>query len=244
MRIARMYLNLLLWCHWLGCLWYFVGSVVAGIDCSLVPSGAFLRSTWQVKRTAPFAEEGAAPEGTPLGATAAFCTWTALNGLGDVANATVASRYLKSVHWATTSITSVGYGEIKPVTSAEFLYAVIAMVLGAGIYAMIFSQVVSYITRLDMAYTRFEERMEEVRRQMIYLRLPSELQDKVVSYFEYLWLRHKNLLEKGTYFFDELPPPLHLNCANQLYRKPRPRLHESTHAVQRHLAVFTQHRAV
>ena len=49
MRIVRMYLNLVLWCHWLGCLWYFVGSVVGGIDCSLVPSGSFLRPTWHVR---------------------------------------------------------------------------------------------------------------------------------------------------------------------------------------------------
>ena len=58
------------------------------------------------------------------------------------------------------------YGDVLPVTPAEFGYAVACVILGSGIYASIFSQFVAYTARLDAASLRYEEKTDDVRRQM------------------------------------------------------------------------------
>ena len=65
-----------------------------------------------------------------------------------------------------TTITSVGYGDIVPVTDIETLFAIFIMILGAGIYAMIFSNFVRCVSRIDAANSKYSERLEEVRTQM------------------------------------------------------------------------------
>ena len=45
----------------------------------------------------------------------------------------------------------------------------------------------------------------------------TQSQVRVEQYFDYVWLCHKGLLDKDNYFFDELPLPLHLECAEYLH---------------------------
>ena len=222
-RILRLFMFLMLVCHWIGCLWFFIGNNWGLDDCSDWP-GYFDASVNSVKfkevtTLGDLGWYGPFPMGVEdeayAGANAtAFCSWLSVNRIG---NATVATKYVKSLYWAVTTITSVGYGDIVPVTDIETLFAIFIMILGAGIYAMIFSNFVSYVSRIDAANSKYSEKMEEIRNQMRYLRLPPELQGRVEQYFEYVWQCHKGLLEKDNYFFEELPMPLHVECAEFLH---------------------------
>ncbi|GBG34246.1 Potassium voltage-gated channel protein eag [Hondaea fermentalgiana] len=211
-RIMRLFASLMLVCHWIGCLWFFIG-VNTSTPCEswadyFDPTlhDVRINGTWVFL-------DGPYPEGQT-----AYCSWLSLHRLGTD-EAPVTSKYLKSVYWSVTTITSVGYGDVVPITDAETLFTIANMLLGAAIYAMIFSNFVSYIARMDQSSTKYSEKMEDIREQMRYLRLPTQIRTRVEQYFEYVWLCHKGLLDRSNYFYDELPLPLHLECAEFLHLK-------------------------
>ena len=48
----------------------------------------------------------------------------------DIGNTSMMSRYLAAVYWATTTITTVGYGDITPNTDAERIACIFGMIVG------------------------------------------------------------------------------------------------------------------
>lgn len=211
-RIMRLFASLMLVCHWIGCVWFFIGANTR-TPCASWPDvfdptlhDVLLNGTW-VFLDGPY----------PANQTA-YCSWLSVHRLGTDEVQTT-SKYLKSVYWAVTTITSVGYGDVVPLTDTETMFTIANMLLGAAIYAMIFSNFVSYIARIDQASTKYSEKMEDIREQMRYLRLPQHIRERVEQYFEYVWLCHKGLLDRDNYFYDELPLPLHLECAEYLHLK-------------------------
>ena len=53
-----------------------------------------------------------------------------------------------SVYWATTTITTVGYGDVVAVASSERIYNILVFVLGTSVYALVKSDqmCVNFIT--------------------------------------------------------------------------------------------------
>lgn len=48
--------------------------------------------------------------------------------------------YLASVHWSLATITTVGYGDVKPVSTAERIIAVVGMIIGTTMFAFVIGQ--------------------------------------------------------------------------------------------------------
>ena len=203
-RMIRILGQVILTCHWIGCFWFFLGESMKaqGSSCVLVPTSTVLIAV----RT-----DGSSH-------MTQFCMWLAIHGL-DLPTASTMSKYLKSLYWAVSSLTSIGYGDIVPVTAWECFYAVLTVVIGAGIYASVFSNFVSYVSQNDLMSIKYTEKIGIISSQMNYLNLPEPLQEKIRMYFDYLWTRHKGLVDHGVEFYKELPPPLEKECARELHYK-------------------------
>ena len=74
------------------------------------------------------------------------------------------TNYFDGIYWAITTVTSVGYGDVVPVSNAGKLLAIILSVIGAMMYGIIVAMVGSYITKAQEEYywSRLFERLNRL----------------------------------------------------------------------------------
>jgi hypothetical protein len=179
-RIVRLFSLFLIVAHWFGCLWFWVGS-----------------QDWC--KESCYGNQGANSDGA--------CSWIDANDINHLPDGHL---YVRSLYWAITTMTSVGYGDISPINQSETIAASFIMLIGSAMYATIFSNMASYIQSIDADFSNFQQKMGDVRQQMTYLRIPNELQSHIDLYYNYMWTCHKGLVEHKQYFYKDLPPALNL----------------------------------
>lgn len=106
------------------------------------------------------------------------------------------TQYVRSLYWTITTMTTVGYGDISPGRTTEYLLASVIMLMGASLYAFIIGGLASLIGNLQAAKNNHWEHMESVEQYLRARRIPAHLGNRVHNYYEYLWARHKGLNEQ------------------------------------------------
>lgn len=73
-------------------------------------------------------------------------TWVVRYGIQDESNSTL---YISSIYWAMVTLSTIGYGDILPVTNAEKLIAIVWMILGVGFYSFTVGSLTSLLYTID-----------------------------------------------------------------------------------------------
>jgi len=118
-------------------------------------------------------------------------------------------QYVRSLYWTITTMTTVGYGDISPGRTSEYLLGSVIMLIGASLYAFIIGGVASLISNLQAAKNSYWEHMESVEQYLRARRVPPYLATRVHNYYEYLWHQHKGLNEQA--LLRDLPESLRLD---------------------------------
>jgi voltage-gated potassium channel len=126
------------------------------------------------------------------------CGWIAVDGVAH--GLTAGHTYIRALYWSVTTVSTTGFGDITPKTEPQMIYTMLAMILGAGIYATVVANVASLITRADSARSAFDSKIERLNTFMKSKNMPDPLQKKILGYHEYLWQTglghdHETLLE-------------------------------------------------
>jgi voltage-gated potassium channel len=126
----------------------------------------------------------------PLAIHIAAIGWIGLAGEADPKNPvvmTIFERYTRAVYWATSTLATVGYGDITAVTVPQMWYSIMVEITGVGFFGFVLTNIASILGRLDSTRQRRTEWLERVNAFLGYHQLPSYLRRRVFEYNRYLW---------------------------------------------------------
>lgn len=138
-------------------------------------------------------------------------------GLGGVmGQQPEADQYLDALYWGTTTLTTVGYGDMLPRTPVQKVYAIGVMLLGVGVYAFLIGNIASLLTRLDPLRAAHLQQRERLDAFMRYRELPLDLRRRIQAYHDYVW--DQRLVIDEDEVLEDLPPGLRAEVALHLRR--------------------------
>jgi len=94
-------------------------------------------------------------------------------------------KYLASIYWAFTTISTIGYGDIAPVSEIEQFLALAVMLIGSAVFGVVLARMTDLITALDAAGFRKRERLDVLKGYMRSSYIPSSLHRRLRKYYTY-----------------------------------------------------------
>lgn len=132
-------------------------------------------------------------------------------------SASIRTQYITCLYWAITTLTTVGYGDIAPITEIERIFTLMVMFLGISMYAYTIGNVSSLISNLDADQARYRQKLDQIQIYMRENKIPHKLQQKIGEYYQYIWIENRDI--RDYYILEELPYPLKTKLALQLHKE-------------------------
>ena len=99
----------------------------------------------------------------------------------DVAN--VWDRYIASIYWAFTTMTTVGYGDISSVTRSERVVACFGMLVGGFVFSAVIGTMSDVVAAADLSKKAHTQKMEAVSAFIRDNQLPQEYYKEMLAFF-------------------------------------------------------------
>lgn len=169
-------------------------------------------------------------------------SWLSDVGQEDLSDAPGHVQYVASLHWAVTTLTTTGFGDIAPHTSAERLWALTSMLLGMLLLSLVVGSLVELVatagedTRLAAAY---RAKMDTVAAWLDAMEVSGNLRRRIVSFYSEGWLEREAQRQAWSRCLDELPHGLRTQLvweATQVVLRSLPAFGELGDAEARHVA--------
>ena len=102
-------------------------------------------------------------------------------------------EYLLSLYWSLITMSSVGFGDIKPQTVPESCCGLIIMMIGVMVYASTTAIIASFAAHANPPGEAFREKSQPIQKYLKTLKVSSKLKERSDSYFDELWKRFKGV---------------------------------------------------
>jgi len=126
-------------------------------------------------------------------------SWMAGLAAGDVdlPDSDNINQYTASVYWAFTTITTVGYGDIKPTTDHEKVYSVFVMLIGAALFSFIVGNVSNLAYRLSVMKQLHKTKRSEINEYIKEQRFGFKLSKSIKKHVQFAFSINMAQLESG-----------------------------------------------
>ena len=143
------------------------------------------------------------------------CGWIELRSFTPELDNT--TKYVTSLYWVVETLSTVGYGEINPTNNFQYIYAMIIMLFGVGMYGFIIGNVANILSKGNPARSQFFSNLEQLKTFVNYRNIPISLQKKIRDYYNYIW--KKKLGFDESIFLSNLPAGLQNEVSVYLKRE-------------------------
>jgi hypothetical protein len=138
-------------------------------------------------------------------------SWVVLEGLVGESGW---DQYLRSLYWAVTTMTTVGFGDITASRNVEYIMSIVVMLMGASMYAFMIGSIASLVANIDSAKVRFYDRVDSVARYLESRKVPGAMTQGMYRYYDHIWEQHRGLPGDG--LLNDLPDPVRLELLLEL----------------------------
>ena len=164
MRVIRFFFVVALIMHYNACLFYFIGEMDAvTIDKMQHFDGTPVTGPWT--RTKMLA----VPNSTAVGGFVYMPP-------GDM---TIGEKYVVSLYWSLTTMTTVGYGDITPTTLAGMAYCIFVLIQAGVAFSYMVGNMANLLQRINPRLQRFRESMQIWEEFMHREKLPADLRQRI-----------------------------------------------------------------
>jgi len=112
-------------------------------------------------------------------------------------------QYINAFYFMLVTISTVGFGDIYPITYSEKVFITFVIIYGMFVYAYVIGQFADIVASAKRDQSMFEEKMRSVGTYLKFLEAPKALTKRVKQYYEYRYAK-KTLFNEDA-IFKELP---------------------------------------
>ena len=116
----------------------------------------------------------------------------------QICDCSLYTRYAISLYWAVTTLTTIGYGDICPITACEYIYTTLCMYIGVSFYAYVAANVATVLATLDSSSEIQNKKMDRLNEFLKVTNLPDPLKRRMRKYFSLYWSRVGALIPHDT----------------------------------------------
>lgn len=131
-------------------------------------------------------------------------------------------RYTDACFWATSTLTSIGFGDIAPTTAYERMFSLAVMVIGASTYGAIFGTLVLLLSEENFKEVENQQKLERTKRWFQLRNLTPDLKMRIFTYYSLIRLKFSHLMESE--FLERLPLSLKTEILLFMHREMIPKV--------------------
>ncbi|RZC56187.1 hypothetical protein C5167_015046 [Papaver somniferum] len=135
---------------------------------------------------------------------------------GDFHEVSLGIRYITAVYWSVTTLSTVGYGDVHPVSTPEMIFDVFYMLFNLGLTSYLIGNMTTLVVRETSRTRKFRDVIQAASSFANRNHLPERLQDQMLSH---LCLKFRTDLEglQQQETFEALPKALRSNISHFLF---------------------------
>ncbi|KAF8794758.1 Potassium voltage-gated channel subfamily H like protein [Argiope bruennichi] len=99
----------------------------------------------------------------------------------------ITTAYITALYFTTTSLTSVGFGNVAANTNAEKVFSILTMLIGALMHAAVFGNVTAIIQRMYARRSQYHTKLRDLKDFFRLHQISKELKQRMTDYFQTIW---------------------------------------------------------
>ncbi|EKX41175.1 hypothetical protein GUITHDRAFT_74855, partial [Guillardia theta CCMP2712] len=105
-------------------------------------------------------------------------------------------KYVVSLYWALTTVSTLGYGDVLPVTNDERIYTVFTILIGVVVFAFSLGNITTLMTQSEGARLHFEDKLRAISEYLDFRDVKPTLKRRITAHFGGCWRQSGSLFHE------------------------------------------------